>query len=172
MKTFKRLVSFLLAFSMILSMFLTVSAAQDSTRAAERTGITIDRVTTQNKFGESVTHAEGYYWTDKKLEEIPVTYEAWVYMPSSVTYPKEGNVILSTLPQVYAAGTANFFSFELKNGSEPKLMFGYNNKEVTEVVFWNEGRVPKDQWVHLALVHDTVNQTVSCYHSHLRYHGT
>ena len=73
MKTLKRLVSCLLVFSMIASMFLTVTATTNSTaEAAERTGITIDRVTSQNKFGESVTHAEGYYWTDKKLEEIPL----------------------------------------------------------------------------------------------------
>ena len=164
MKTLKRLVSSFLAFSMIASMFLTVSAATGSTaETAERTGITIDRVTTKNKFGESITHSEGYYWTDKKLEEIPVTYEAWVYMPSSVSYPKEGNVILSTFPQSYAAGSDNFFSFELKNGSEPKLMFGYNNEITREVVFWNEGRVPKDTWTHLVLVHDQAAKTVSCY---------
>ena len=105
MKTLKKLVSSLLVFSMIISMFLAVTATTNSTtEAEERTGITIDRVTTQNTFGESVTHAEGYYWTDKRLEEIPVTYEAWVYMPSSVSYPKEGNVILSTFPHSYAAG--------------------------------------------------------------------
>ena len=160
MKTVKRIICALLLVSMLASMFFAVSAAESDSKKEERTGITIERIKTKG-----VTHAEGYYISDKKLEEIPVTYEAWVYMSSSQTYPQEGNVILANTPHIYAAGTDNFFSFELKNGCEPKLMFGYNNKKVTEVVFWEKGRVPKDQWVHLVLVHDQARKTVSCYHN-------
>ena len=158
MKTVKRIICALLLVSMLASMFFAVSAAESDSKKEERTGITIDKVTTNG-----VTHPEGYYLSDKKLEEIPVTYEAWVYMPSSKTYPQDGNVILSNAPHIYAMGTDNWFSFELKNGSEPKLIFGYRNKEVTEVVFWDKGRIPKDKWTHLVLVHDTTAKTVSCY---------
>ena len=157
MKTVKRIICALLLVSMLVSMFLAVSAAESDSKS-ERTGITIERVKTKG-----VKHPEGYYFADKKLEEIPVTYEAWVYMPSSKTYPREGNVILANTPHIYAAGTDNWFSFELKNGSEPKLMFGYNNKEVAEVVFWEGGRVPKDKWTHLVLVHDQAKKKVNCY---------
>ncbi len=158
MKTVKRIVCALLLVSMLASMFFAVSAAESDSEKEERTGITIERIKTKG-----VTHPEGYYLSDKKLEEIPVTYEAWVYMSSSKTYPQEGNVILGNIPHIYGIGTDNWFSFELKNGCEPKLMFGYRNKEVTEVVFWKEGRVPKDKWTHLVLVHDQAAKTVSCY---------
>ncbi len=158
MKTVRRIICALLLASMLVSMFFAVSAAESDSEKEERTGITIERIKTKG-----VTHPEGYYLSDKKLEEIPVTYEAWVYMSSSKTYPQEGNVILGNIPHIYGIGTDNWFSFELKNGCEPKLMFGYNNKEVTEVVFWKEGRVPKDKWTHLVLVHDQAAKTVSCY---------
>ncbi|MBP3333679.1 MAG: hypothetical protein J6M35_06490, partial [Clostridia bacterium] len=158
MRLFKGLICCLLIFSMLSSVLLAVSAADIGTKAGERTGIEVDRIVT-----DGVTHPEGYYRSDKKLEEIPVTYEAWVYMPSSVSYETNGNRILSNIPHIYAVGTDNWFSFELKNGCEPKLMFGYNNKSVAEVVFWEGGRVPKDKWTHLVLVHDQVNSKVSCY---------
>ena len=158
MRIVKRIICTLLLVSMLASMFFAVSAAESNSKKEERTGITIERIKTRG-----ITHPEGYYLADKKLEEIPVTYEAWVYMPSSKTYPQEGNVILANTPHIYAMGTDNWFSFELKNGCEPKLMFGYDNKKVTEVVFWEKGRVPKDTWTHLVLAHDISANKVSCY---------
>lgn len=156
MKKIKSLISCLLLFSMLASMFVAANAAESSTKSGERTGITIDNVKT-----DGVTHPEGYYWSGKQLEEFPVTYEAWIYIPYEF-YNEEGNVILGNIPHSYAVSTNYWFSFEIKWKGEPKLMFG-DGDTVVEVVLWESSRIPADRWTHLAIVHDINNSSVKCY---------
>ncbi len=156
MKMVKRIVCALLLVSMLTSIFFAVSAAESDSKKEERTGITIDKVTTNG-----VTHPEGYYWSGKKPEALPITYEAWVYIPKSL-YDEERNVILGNIPHSYAVGTDYWFSFEIKWKGEPKLMFG-DGKRIVEVVLWESTRIPADQWTHIAIVHDVANNSVIAY---------
>ena len=169
MKITKRLVSVLLVFSMIASMFLTVTAVENTAPAAERTGITVEREQSADVFGEAVTHTKGYYISDKKLEALPVTYEAWVYIPSEV-YDTASGVILGTQWDAWddtwnGAGSGDVhFSFGIKPGGHPTLVYGVKgNKQVWEAT--KGGVIPADKWTHVVMAHDTrtSNRHVWCF---------
>ena len=156
MKSFKRLVSFLLVFSMILSMFLTVSAAE-----TERTGISIDRVTTNNKFGEAATYPEGYYVTDKRLDKAPVTFEFWAYVPSNVWSTASG-VVLSTYAEIGASTNTNdWFTLSIEPEGRPKLSVGYSDGRYYEKLFGNW--LGADMWTHVSIVLNDETNKVQLY---------
>ena len=169
MKTLKRLVSCLLVFSMIASMFLAVTAATETAESSERTGITVERVQSADVFGEALTHTKGYYMTDKKLEALPVTYEAWVYIPSEV-YDTASGVILGTQWDIWndtwTGGNSGdtHFSFGIRAGGHPTLVYGKNgSKQVWEAT--GKGVIPADKWTHVVMGHDTraANRHVWCF---------
>ncbi len=169
MKTLKRLVSCLLVFSMIASMFLAVTAATETAESSERTGITVERVQSADVFGEALTHTKGYYMIDKKLEALPVTYEAWVYIPSEV-YDTASGVILGTQWDIWndtwTGGNSGdtHFSFGIRAGGHPTLVYGKNgSKQVWEAT--GKGVIPADKWTHVVMGHDTreANRHVWCF---------
>ena len=155
MKTFKKLISCLLVFSMIASMLLTVTAATST----ERTGISIDRVTTQNKLGENATYPEGYYVTDKRLDKAPVTFEFWAYVPESVWSTASG-VVLSTYAEIGASTNTNdWFTLSIEPSGSPKLSIGYSDGRLYEKTFDNS--IGKDTWTHVSIVlNDETNRVL------------
>lgn len=156
MKNIKRLVCTLLLLSMIASMFLVVNAADSN-----RSGISIDRVTSKNKMGESVTYPEGYYTTDKRFEEAPVTFEFWAYIPSKFWSSASG-VVLSNWAEIGAPKNTNdWFTLTIEPKGTPKLAIGYSDGRINEKQF--EGLIKKDSWTHIAMVLDQNARKIKMY---------
>ena len=71
----KRIISTLLCLITVLSLLsLSVSSAD------AKSGITFERTKTNG-----IDHPVGYYNTDKRFEKMPITFEAWVYVPKSIS---------------------------------------------------------------------------------------
>ena len=156
MKKIKSLICALLLLSMIASMFLLVNAAEST-----RSGISIDRVTSKNKMGESVTYPEGYYATDKRFEEAPVTFEFWAYIPSNVWNSANG-VVLSNYAEIGAPKNTNdWFTLSIEAKGSPKLSIGYSDGRINEKTF--SSLIGKDSWTHIAMVLDQSARKIKIY---------
>ena len=165
MKKIIKMVCALLLFSMLLPTFLTVSAAMEDT-VGERSGIEMRRVKTG-----STTHTEGYYTTDKKLNKVPVTYEAWVYIPSE-TYDSASGIILGTMYDLWddswewnTWSNDVHFSFGVKEGGHPCLVYGKLGQKQRIWEFADpKVIIPADKWTHVTICHDASegNKLVWC----------
>ena len=146
----KRLISLILSVLILCTSPLVVTSA-----AAERSGISIPRI----KSG-STSHPEAFYVTAKRFEELPVTFEAWVYIPQSV-YSSRGGIILGNYNN---SEKDAYLSFEIFNNGVPRLVFGVQDGTEHAYLF-NKASVPADQWTHVAIVYGTgeQNKQVYCY---------
>ncbi len=156
MKKIKGLVCTLLLLSMMASMFLVVNAADGN-----RSGISIDRATSKNKMGEWVTYPEGYYATDKRFEEAPVTFEFWAYIPSNVWNSASG-VVLSNYAEIGAPKNTNdWFTLTIEPKGCPKLAIGYSDGRINEKTFGS--LIQKDSWTHIAMILDQSARKIKMY---------
>ena len=144
------------ALSLILSVIiLTSSLLLVGNAAEERTGITLPRIQTAN-----TSHPEAFYVTAKRFEELPMTYEAWVYVPKSVHSSRCG-IILGNYNN---AANDVCVSFEIYKKGVPRIVFCA--QDGTEHPFeFNSAAVPADKWTHVAIVYGTgtQNKQVYCY---------
>ena len=84
------------------------------TDAAERTGLSFKVETTNG-----MEHPTGYYYSPKQLEQIPVTFEAWVYIPSERYSGK--NAVISNYLEISGD---EFFDFCIHSNGIPHLYIG------------------------------------------------
>lgn len=96
--------------------------------------------------------ADVKYATTKTFEEAPVTFEAWINLPSTVT--GRGGVILGS----YGANAKNI-SFEITKNGAPRF---YANDGTIDVICTNAA-VNTGEWVHLAMVYRASQKAVLCY---------
>ena len=141
-------------FSLILSVLILCSSLPLVAGAAEaRTGITLPRIKTA-----STSHPEAFYVTEKRFEELPITYEAWVYVPKSVHSSRCG-IILGNYNN---AAKDVCVSFEIYKNGVPRIVFCA--QDGTEHAFeFNNAAVPADKWTHVAIVYDTAANNIKCY---------
>lgn len=138
----------------LLIVMLTSALVINSNAADERSGITIERTTVNN-----YNHPNEYYVTEKKLEKMPRTFEAWVYIPKNV-YSKQVGVIVGNY---VGKSKDNYFILEIQSGGIPKLTFGDSVGNKYEYLF-SKAIIPADTWTHLAVVYGSGNgKQVSCY---------
>ena len=90
--------------------------------------------------------------TDKALDTVPHTFEAWI------KYPVGGDrgVILGSYN---AVNSAKYISFEIHKNGNPRLCWHVGNASAS-VIFENVN-VCTGEWLHLAITHDGTN--VRCY---------
>ena len=75
--------------SLILSILMLTSLLSLGANAADKnSGITFERTTTN-----SINHPVGYYNTEKRYEKMPITFEAWVYIPKSIYSSRCGAIL-------------------------------------------------------------------------------
>lgn len=157
MKKLKGLICCLLLLSMIASMFLVINADKGSSRS----GISIDRVTTKNKVGESATYPEGYYVTDKRLDSAPVTFEFWAYIPASVWNTANG-VVLSNWVEIGApTNTNDWFTLSIEPKGCPRLAIGYSDGRCYDKTFGS--LIQKDTWTHISMILDQKTRKLKVY---------
>ena len=141
---------------------LLVSALAVHTFAADGTGEHgglalgggTDEVT-GNKFGMDS------YQTCKDMETIPVTLEAWVYVPSSL----KGETLGTLYGNYWTSSKYGmaYINWEIVKNAVPRLVWNSSlDGELYDVTF-SETSLPTDSWAHLAIVYNGSTGVVSCY---------
>lgn len=138
--------------SILLTVLLLVTLLPIGVTAApERVGIA-------NQWEEIGTgsYPAGTYYAEKKLENIPVTMEAWVYLPKGSTGTKLGTVIGN-----YAKKKKDNFIFSIEKYGIPQLTFTSPQQEY--VFAFGTAAIPEETWTHVVIVYDEELKQVLCY---------
>lgn len=144
----KRFFAFLLSFLLLIPLLPTAGSATE-----ERTGI-------QNNFVKSglLTHADVNYLGEKLLEKLPVTMEAWVYLPI-MSYQESAGVVLGN--DVHR--NAETITFSIEALGVPQLSIGHYGGK-TDFAF-KDAKITPETWTHVSIVYGggTNNKQVLCY---------
>ena len=146
----KKVLSFVLALLFVMSAFsLSVFAAE------ERAHITLER-----EMMKGIAIPKGYYIIDKKFEEMPLTYEAWVNIPKDVHSKRVGIIFGNS----FASKKDDSVTFEIMENGVPRLYFSDNDQNEYNYSF-KKAAIPADTWTHVAIVYGagTDNKQVLCY---------
>ena len=146
----KKALSFILSILMLTSSLSLLASAAD-----KHSGITFERTETNG-----INHPVGYYNTEKRYEKMPITFEAWVYVPKNV-YSSRCGAILGN----YQSFTKDVYvNFEIHSNGVPRLVFGDNAGNMYDYKF-SRAPVPADKWTHVAIVYGTGTdgKQISCY---------
>lgn len=146
----KKTITLILAILMMISSLTLIASAADV-----HSGITFERTQTNG-----VEHPVGYYNTDKRYEKMPVTFEAWVYVPKSIYSARCGAILANY--QSFAKD--NYVNFEIHSNGVPRLVFGDNAGNMYDYKF-SRAPVPADTWTHVAIVYGTGTdgKQIACY---------
>ncbi|MBO5969641.1 MAG: metallophosphoesterase [Clostridia bacterium] len=146
----KKALSFILSILMLTSSLSLLASAAD-----KHSGITFERTETNG-----INHPVGYYNTEKRYEKMPITFEAWVYVPKNV-YSSRCGAILGNY-QSFAKDV--YVNFEIHSNGVPRLVFGDNAGNMYDYKF-SRAPVPADKWTHVAIVYGTGTdgKQISCY---------
>lgn len=136
----KKLLSIIILLALLISSFALFASG-----AEERTGITLERTTTNG-----VSHPVGYYVTEKRYEKMPITFEAWVYIPKSV-YSERGGIIIGNYQSF---SKDDFVNFEIHTNGVPRLLINDPSGTMHDYKF-TKAAVPADKWTHVAIVYGT-----------------
>lgn len=142
--------------SLILSILMLTSVLPLFANAAEnRSGITMQRTETNG-----VSHPVGYYTAEKRFEKMPITFEAWVYIPKSV-YSQRGGIIIGNYQSF---SKDDFVNFEIHTNGVPRLLIDDPSGTMHDYMF-TKAVVPADKWTHVAIVYGTGTrgQQIYCY---------
>lgn len=142
--------------SLFLSIVLLVSTLSLFVGAADnRSGINLEYIKTNN-----VSHPSGYYVCEKKYDKMPITFEAWVYIPKSV-YSQRGGQILGNYQSF---SKDEYVNFEVHTNGVPRLVFGDPSGTMHDYKFAS-AVIPADKWTHLTIVYGTGSQgkQIFCY---------
>ena len=113
---------------------------------------------------ETSTYPNATYDIYNRMDEIPETVEAWVYVPSAI-YGSRIGIILGN----YSGYTKDsHLNFELAAGGVPRIQwFAELNNEDTKIgqydIKFSQSAVPADEWTHLAFVYDNQTGITYCY---------
>lgn len=144
----KRVLSLFLVIFMMLIMLPTVSFATEA-----RTGL-------QNNFVKSglLTHPDVNYLGEKLLEKLPVTMEAWIYLPLNCINESAGVVLGNDVHR-----NAETLTFSIEALGVPQLSVGqYSGKTVFA---FQDAKITPETWTHVSIVYGggTDNKQVLCY---------
>ena len=144
----KRVISLVLVSIMLLLMLPTVSFATE-----QRTGLKNNFIKTGR-----VTQPDMNYIGVKLLEKLPVTMEAWVYLPATCFGQAAGVVLGNEIHR-----NAETLTFSIEASGVPKLtVCHYGGK--AEYAF-SEAQIALETWTHVTMVYGggTDNKQVLCY---------
>ena len=153
------------ALSLIISLVLLLQCCMLFPSAKETmSGITFERMTTAG-----TDHAVGYYETAKRPDKMPMTFEAWVYIPKSVHSSRVGAI----LGNYQAFSKDQYMNFEIHQNGVPRLAIGDDAGNMYDYRFTGAA-VPADTWTHVAIVYGTGSQNhqLYCYINGVLKHKT
>ena len=128
-------------FGLTLALLLLSSALVLPAAAAPTDGLTFE--------------ANEYFTMSRPYEAVPLTFEAWVYVPTS-DGARQGAIIGN-----YEGGVP-CVNFEITTGGKPRLYVVDSNKTVYDYTFSGVD-VRANDWNHVAIVYDAANARVECY---------
>ena len=112
--------------------------------------------------GVEYSYPDAAYVIQKRLDKIPQTVSAWVYVPSSVASSEVGAIIGNTEGRLSESG----IDFTIGAGAVPTVSvqnkYKGENKLHYDVRFEN-AKVPTDAWAYVTFVYDNASGIVSCY---------
>ena len=104
--------------------------------------------------GSTLHYGMDSYQSEKKLEQLPHTFEAWVYADRFW----EGGTILGN----YSQKSGERFTFTLNERLFPELTF-YGKNGVTHSAVFKKAGVPTEQWIQMVIVFDEEAEEFRCY---------
>lgn len=133
--------------SLVLAVLMLSSALAPCASAAgeKHSGITLERTETNG-----VSHPVGYYTSEKRYEKMPVTFEAWVYLPKSAL-SERGGIIIGN----YQSFTKDdYINFEIHENGVPRLLIGDPSGTLHDYKFTKAALRP-NTWTHVSIVYGT-----------------
>lgn len=149
----KRVFTFLLALCVV---FGTFSLSASASSHLSKSGLAVDYYTHRKEgSGSDSYYGMDSYQSVKNLEDVPHTFEAWIYAEFSAW---DGGVILGN----DSARAGGRFTFTLNSNFYPELTFKDRNGTTHSAVFKN-ANVPPYAWAHLVIVFDETGEEFRCY---------
>ena len=151
----KKIISFLLATVMVLSLIPVGALTLFADANTDKTGLTFN--------GDGTYGAEDEYYAAKSFDEVPLTFSAWVYLDYEV-YNQRG-VIIGNYPG--AECYTGYVNFEMYNHGVPRLVIGdwnFDSGELETHAFqFTKAVVPYEDWTNITCVVDPETEAVHCY---------
>ena len=120
----------------------------------------VDGLSVSGYSENSKGYGSDYYEAEKRLAEVPHTFEAWVYLSSSMRRATVGSIIASS------GKGGNSFSFGINKYFYPQLILnsssGTNSKPTVNVVF-DQSEISPAGWTHVVITLDDIKGELSCY---------
>ena len=159
----KRALSLILVVCMLVTLFSVVFAtpigAVSHAQTERDSGLNFSDYT-----ANSTGYGADYYETTKHLEEVPHTFEAWVYITSSMRKATVGSIFGSS------GKAGGSFNFCITKDFYPQLLFydsGSNatlkNSASTHNATFKEAPIAPATWTHIVITIDESVGTLSCY---------
>ena len=109
------------------------------------------------------SYPDSTYDVMKKLEQIPQTFESWVYIPESLGTSRVG-IIMGNYTSYKKDAHLNF---EISTSCVPRIQWyddrGDDFKAGQYDIKFTNSKVPYNTWTHLTFVYDNETGVVSCY---------
>jgi len=109
-------------------------------------------------------YPDASYTIEKRLDKIPQTVSAWIYVPSSLTSSEvgaiignsEGRLSESGIDFVIGSGAVPTISIQNKYKGDKKLHYDVKFESSNSIV-------PTDSWTYVTFVYDNASGIASCY---------
>ena len=155
----KKILSIVLSLLILIQPAMLFASAKDT-----MSGITFERMSSAG-----VDHAVGYYETAKRPDKMPITFEAWVYIPKKIHSSRVGAI----LGNYQSFSKDQYMNFEIHKNGVPRLAIGDDAGNMYDYRF-TSATVPADTWTHVAIVYGTgtQNKQLFCYINGVLKHKT
>ncbi len=134
------------------------SGCFDNLKITTASNVVVPSDTPAEEFGEGMTFGThtGRYSFTKALPSMPLTFEATMYFPYTVTSDYT-HIIMSNFQR-----TPTGFIFEITKGGQPSIMF-YDEDDVRTRYTFSSVSVYNGKKTHIAIAADTQNNKIHCY---------
>lgn len=151
----KRFLSVLLVLciSASLGIFTTSVTAEAVSHVQNDRGLGFDRYVAKNK-----RYSSEYYESEKHLEEVPLSFEAWFFLPSSLGGTNAGTIIGN-----HSSKSGGKFIFGIEEDYRPYIYFCNKSSATHSITFGENAELTVNKWVHLVITYDEVKREFNCY---------
>ncbi|MBO5879482.1 MAG: metallophosphoesterase, partial [Clostridia bacterium] len=154
----KRIISLTLTVCAIISLLsplLSLSASAAVSHVQKDKGLTMDDFVANDK----KSYSSDYYETDKRLDAVPYTFEAWVKIPSHLITSNCGTIIGN-----HSAKAGGRFKLEIEKNLCPTLAL-YNRNGASHIASFTSdaSKIYTGGWEHIVITVDEEASEFRCY---------